>query len=82
MPVVLKASQEQTFLDADFFSEEEAKKLFDATARRYLKISGAEFLRHWDAGDYLGRDGEENNVMRVAVLVPMVRSVSVRQNAL
>jgi hypothetical protein len=33
-------------------SQHEADEAFDGICRRELGISGAEFLRRWDAGDY------------------------------
>jgi hypothetical protein len=45
-------------LDADeipgvkFVTPEEARKIFDRRARMELGISGEEFLRRWDAGEY------------------------------
>jgi hypothetical protein len=36
-------------------SLQEAGEVFDAIARREMNISGAEFLRRWDAGYYSGQ---------------------------
>lgn len=36
-------------------SQREAEEVFDAIARREMNISGAEFLRRWDAGYYSGQ---------------------------
>src|SRR5215210_5234989 len=33
-------------------SKEEGREMFDRAAQRKLGISGEEFLRRWDAGDY------------------------------
>ena len=35
-----------------FLSREEGRALFDQRARNLLGISGDEFLRRWDAGEY------------------------------
>ena len=35
-----------------FITPEEARELFDRRARMELGISGEEFLRRWDAGEY------------------------------
>lgn len=51
-------------------SEEEAWKLFDTAARRYLGISGEEFLRSWEQGKYEGLD--EPRLMHVIMLLPLV----------
>ena len=62
------------------FDPAEARALFDATAQKYMHISGDEFLQRWDSGEY--RDHmAETRAMRVAVLIPMVRSTSVRANS-
>lgn len=49
-------------------SSDESWSVFDRTARRLLSISGKEFARRWDAGDYAGRDSVD--VMQVAMLRP------------
>ena len=35
-------------------NQDEAEEAFDTVARREMGISGAEFLRRWDAGHYAG----------------------------
>lgn len=47
-------------------------RIFDDDARRYLKMSGKEFLKKWDNGEFPDPDAEEG-VMSVAMLIPMVR---------
>lgn len=56
-----------------FLTDEEAWEVFDAAARNYLRVSGDEFLRQWDAGKYADPDAQER-VMGVAMLIPLVRS--------
>jgi hypothetical protein len=56
-----------------YMTDAEAWETFDQAARGYLKISGVEFLRKWDAGKYLDPDTQEG-VMSVAMLIPLVRS--------
>jgi hypothetical protein len=59
---------------------DEASQIFDATAKRYLDISGPEFLARWDEGVY--RNSElKSRAMRVALLIPMVRSTSARKKS-
>jgi hypothetical protein len=36
-----------------FVTPEEAREIFDRRARMELGISGEEFLRRWDAGEYI-----------------------------
>ena len=55
-----------------FVTDEEAWKIFDEAARRYLKISGKKFLQKWDKGEYPDPDAE-GGVMSVAMLIPTVR---------
>lgn len=40
-------------------SRQEAEAAFDAVARREMGISGLEFLRRWDSGQYAGRKMDE-----------------------
>ncbi|HEY7035708.1 MAG TPA: hypothetical protein VH482_30495 [Thermomicrobiales bacterium] len=58
-------------------TEEEAKDLFDQEARYSLGISGEEFLRRYDAGEY--RDETDMDVYhkinRLVMMMPLVRSV-------
>jgi hypothetical protein len=53
-------------------SDEEGRELFDRQARRYLNMSGEEFIRRWDAGEF--DEGPENPaVVRLAMLLPFAR---------
>ncbi|MGH9513558.1 MAG: hypothetical protein ACRD2U_15620 [Terriglobales bacterium] len=61
-------------------SRSEAKALFNATAEMYLRVSGDEFLRRWDDGQYQDESACTTRVMRVAALIPLVRN-SARKNA-
>ena len=60
------------------FGPDEAFQLFDATAMQYMNVSGDEFLRRWDAGVYCNGE-ERKRAMRVALLIPMIRSTSARK---
>jgi hypothetical protein len=42
--------------------------LFDQAARRYLGISGEEFIRRWDAGEFASDERWE--VAHVSMLLP------------
>ncbi len=46
--------------------------LLDEAARHYLRVSGEEFMRAWDAGEY-DSDPDRPEVMRVAMLLPFGR---------
>jgi hypothetical protein len=55
---VRKQKQQNGVADPDeipgihFTTREEALAIFDSEARKVLGISGEEFLRRWDAGEY------------------------------
>ena len=52
----LHGRPERTTTDAiagiDLATPDEARELFDRRARQLLQISGEEFLKRWDAGEY------------------------------
>jgi hypothetical protein len=50
---------------------DEGWRVLDARAQRYLRISGDEFLRRWDQGQYRGEDSPE--VLRVVMALPFIR---------
>lgn len=55
---------------------EEGRKLLDWQARRYLGISGEEFIERWDKGEYGDPDDRTRNppgVMELAMILPFVR---------
>jgi len=58
---------EEAVDEAQFLDEEESRRLFDEIAQRYLGISGQEFVRRWERGDY-NDDYERPEVIRVAML--------------
>ena len=54
-------------------TEEQGFALLDKQAQARLGISGAEFLRRWDAGDYDAPDCDRPEVVKVAMLMPLAR---------
>lgn len=50
----------------------EGAEILDRAARRKLGISGEEFIRRWDSGEYSG-DTENVKAQEVADLLPFVR---------
>lgn len=50
-------------------SHDEGCALFDRAARRYLNMSGEEFIRKYEAGEF-GDPDNDPNVMYVAMLIP------------
>ncbi len=53
-----------------FVTPEEGMRIFDEEARRLLGISGEEFLRRWDAGEYLPEPDDHPGVMGLWLLMP------------
>jgi len=72
MTATAKATETETAIR--WRSDEEARADFDAHARQWLGLSGEEFLRRWDAGEYRGlEDDDPPNVLMVASLISLVR---------
>ena len=53
-------------------TEEEAYALFDREARRYLGMSGQEFIAAWESGKF-DKNPDQSDVMYVAMLLPLVQ---------
>ena len=62
----------QTNGHARELSLEEGRKLFDKKALQYLGVSGDEFIRRLDAGEY-GDPDDNSKVMRLVMLLPFAR---------
>jgi len=65
------ATMETDRSDTPELTREQGIELFDRNARQLLGISGVEFLRGWDNGDY--QQAEDPRVSSVAVLIPFAR---------
>ena len=60
----------------DIPSADEAHAFFDSQAREALGISGEEFLRRWDAGEFQpvsDETPEDRKIGHLAMLVPFAR---------
>lgn len=57
-----------------YISQKQGVKLLDKQARKYLNMSGEEFLRKLDAGEFLDDRCCNINVIRVAMLAPFART--------
>jgi hypothetical protein len=59
-------------MDRIVLPPDECRALFDREAQRLLGISGEEFVRRWDAGEYKDTPDtpEGRQVMRVEFLLP------------
>jgi hypothetical protein len=61
--------------DIRFLGDDEAHQYFDRQARRLLGISGEEFLRRYDAGEFavLNDERQQRAVMKLTMLSPFGR---------
>ncbi len=68
-------TETETVLTIHWMNDAEARAEFDAEARHWLGVSGDEFLRRWDAGEYHDTFDDEDHpgVLMVATLIPWVR---------
>ena len=58
-------------VEVEEVTAEEGHALFDGIARRFLGLSGVDFLRKWDRGEFEGDD--RPMVTYVAMLIPFGR---------
>lgn len=67
--------EHQAIAGIQLLSAEEGVALFDREARTLLHISGAEFLRRWDRGEYrpVPDTAEGRKVRRLVMLMPFAR---------
>jgi hypothetical protein len=56
-----------------WLTDDEAVEFFDRNARELLGISGEEFLRRWDRGDYRGIEDDDERIISLAMLIPFGR---------
>lgn len=55
-------------------SDQEAADVFDGIARRELGVSGVEFLKRWDAGEYGHTDRDDvDGLSEVVAAMSLVR---------
>lgn len=55
-----------------YLTDDEGKHLFDEAVRREMGISGEEFLRRWDAGEWRD-DPDHEPIMGLLFLMPFAR---------
>lgn len=55
-----------------YVTPREGSDLLDRQARKYLNMSGAEFLRAYESGRF--KNDDRSDVVRVAMLVPFAKS--------
>ena len=66
---------EEPITQAQVLNDVERRAFFDEQARALMSISGAEFLRRWDAGEFeaCADDPERPEIMHLALLIPFGR---------
>jgi hypothetical protein len=52
-------------------TDEEAREYFDRAARYYLNMSGDEFVRRYDAGEY-DDDPDQHGIMDMILSLPLI----------
>ena len=52
-------------------TREQGRALLDKAARRYLGMSGEEFIRRWEAGEFA--DDDRYQVVHLAMLLPFAQ---------
>jgi len=75
MAIQTQQARQEPDIEADDGYEmtpEEAHAFFDERARAYLGMSGEEFMRVWDAGEF-DNEPEQTDVTAVALLLPFGR---------
>jgi len=58
-----------------FATPEEGRELFDEQARKLMGMSGEEFIRRWDAGEYdeIFDTPGHRHILHLAFLIPFAR---------
>ena len=56
-------------------SDEEARAIFEEQARTTMGMSGDEFIRRWDAGEFdaIADDPDHREIMRLVMLINFAR---------
>lgn len=58
-----------------YVTPEEGRRIFDEAARKWMGMSGEEFIRRWEAGEYWGIADEPGNfhIGDLIALIPFAR---------
>jgi len=58
----------------EYMNRRDSAELFDQIARKNMGMSGTDFLRRWDAGEYEGQDWDAvPGLAEVATALPFAR---------
>lgn len=67
-------------IDADdggdlYLTPEQGRREFETAARQWMGISGEEFIRRWEAGEYWGIADEDGHrhIGRLIMMIPLAR---------
>lgn len=71
----MTAEPQDTSDDDVWMSDEQAHALFERAAREELGMSGEEFLRRWDAGEWRDTWDDIPAVRSVQMMIPLVRRI-------
>ncbi len=71
----MASSASHSTLSPSILSPEEGRRFFDDQCRALLNISGEEFIRRWDAGEYEDMEDIPENwdILHVSLLLPFGR---------
>ncbi|MCV7015658.1 hypothetical protein [Mycolicibacterium madagascariense] len=68
------ATTTETTGGVDYVNPRDSAELFDQIAQKNMGISGTEFLRRWDAGEFEGTNWDEvPGLAEVATALPFAR---------
>ena len=72
---MMAVTREQTENQIQWLTDEEAHAAFEEEARRVMGMSGEEFIRRWDAGEYdeIADSAGYRHIMHLAMLIPWGR---------
>lgn len=70
-------ADEESVVDPEviFVSAEEGKAMFDEAARTIMGMSGDEFVRRWDAGEYdeIADKAGHRHIIDLVLMIPLWR---------
>jgi hypothetical protein len=64
-------ADEEDLPEVSYVTPEEGRRMFDEAARKWMGISGEEFIRRWEAGEYWGIADEPGN-FHIGDLISMI----------